>query len=135
MNKLTPALKEIKTNNITFEDIAKDYNLNLKTTDLFSINDITIIDRKTTTDIFNYLWDKEIGYTSDIIPTKDKKLLIAKLLEISDPDKDEYEIKKGAIEEQLLNFKQYFEVQKQLSEILKKANIKKYNINKDISDR
>lgn len=133
---VTQVFDKINTGSLNFKEAAdQNKEVSLITSDRFGINDAEIFDEQTTRDIYTIVWDKETGFMTRPIRLKNDSYALFKLIERNDPAEEEYEMAKDTIRKQLLDFKQYFEVQQELSEILSSADIRKYNQKTDISDR
>jgi len=117
------------------QKIAEDYNLQFTKTDFFSSNDSVIFDPKSTFEIFDVLWNKDKGFNTRPMVLQNDTIGMYSLRDIQDPKMEEFTLAKDDIRKQIGEFKQYFEVQQKLSEVLQKADIKKYNQKSDISDR
>jgi len=126
IDKAREAKNILIQNQATFKIYAKNNNLNYDKSTLFSINDNAIIDSNITQLVFKHMWDKNIDYISDPIRLDEDRFGIFKLLDINDPPEEEFKISKDEIKDQLLSFKQFFELQTKLSKILEKANIKNF---------
>ncbi len=128
--------EDVRNTEDTFDTLAEKHGIESESPEpFFNGYDIIITDNKTTKDIFDLLWDKEIGFTSNPIPVANKDILIIRLTNVENPEESEFIEQKEDIKERLLQFKQFMEVQTGLSEILKRADIKKFNKKTDISDR
>lgn len=133
---ITHVFDTINSSDMSLKDAAdKNDDVVLANSELFGINDTEIFDEQTTRDVYNILWNKERGFMTRPIRLKNDSYALFKLVERNDPAKEEFEMAKETIRKQLLDFKQYFEVQQELSGILARADIKKYNQKTDISDR
>jgi DNA-binding transcriptional regulator GbsR (MarR family) len=133
---LTRAFDESNVNGSSLKELAeKSEHISMISSEPFGINDAEIFDQETTLEVFNILWNKETGFLTRPLRLKNDSYALFKLTERIDPPREEFELAKDSIREQILRFKQYFELQQELSEILSRADIKKYNPKTDISDR
>lgn len=133
-NKMTSILTDSTLLDSDLKLLSEKNLLQYAKTDFFKSSDSEIIDQKNTYEIFNILWDKKIGFTTNPI-TLNEMVGVFKLINTQEPSEEDFTLSKDSIRKQILEFKQYFEVQQNLSEILSMADIRKYNQNKDISDR
>ncbi len=126
-------VKEIALKGIGLKNAASEAGFNYNETDYFGISDNAVINRKITAEIFNAMWSKKKGEIGNII-SADKFLFLPELIDFIEPEKGLYEKEYDKLREQILSFKQFVEVQKKLSDILKEAKIKRYNKKRDVSE-
>ena len=108
----------------SFKTLLEEKQISITETDFFNskepLEDKNVYSRS----IFNELWDKEDNYIGEPLSFENSAAVV-KLIAREDPPIEEYEKQKDEIKSRLEEFKRYFEVQGNLSEILKKAEIKK----------
>ncbi|MBU1864320.1 MAG: SurA N-terminal domain-containing protein [Candidatus Omnitrophica bacterium] len=120
---------EMANTGASFNEIATQYNLSSTDTDFFSYRDNTIINQQITSTVFDHLWNKNIDHISMPIIVNDNSIVIAQIVAIEDPPDEEFEAQRNDIKKQLLEFKQIVDVQQQLSDILRSAEIKIFPAN------
>lgn len=121
------AVKEtLATGTLSLADAATQFNCAHAETSFFTSRDSNVIDKKSTQSAFNALWKKQVGEIVGPVSLSDDTLALFKVTDIWNPTSEEFETAKDAIEKKIVEFKQYFEVQQTLSEVIQKAQIKKF---------
>lgn len=100
-------------------------DLNVVNSALFKRSDSEVINQNITRALFDVLWDKDINIIEQPLKVSDSLVMVAQLKDKKEPPQEDFEKKKDEIRTQLEEFRQYFNMQMELSEILNRASIEK----------
>ena len=117
-----PMVKDSITADKTFATAAEEAGYTIESTDFFTYKTKLENDNISGRLLFDALWEKEDATVSDIIEM-DKAAALAQLTEKQDPPAEDIKEQKEEIRKRITEFKQYFESQTKLSDIIKRANI------------